>query len=140
VATKWPDQPQAVSALFSVANLYQQLGNLKEHEAFLKKIITAYPDNPQAKADASQALGNLYWQLNRPSEALSAFETALKTSPNNCQKAWSQSSIGRVYFQQGQIDESEKRFRDIVDHYSASECPEVVQDAKQFLQTLYQKP
>ncbi|MDP8255458.1 MAG: tetratricopeptide repeat protein [Candidatus Alcyoniella australis] len=140
VADNWPGQPQAVSALFAISNLYQQLGNVEQHEAQLLKILAAHPDNPQAQADASQALGNLWWQQNRPSEAIAKYEVVVKFSPNRCQRAWAQSSIGRIFFQQGEIDESEKRFRDIVDNTPTGECDEVVQDAKQFLETLYQKP
>ncbi|MEN9251083.1 MAG: tetratricopeptide repeat protein [Thermostichales cyanobacterium BF3_bins_165] len=76
-------EPNDVGALFTLANLERQQGNLSATIPLYQRIMAVRPIDQQAFRGALDTLAGVYLQLNQPAQAAQLYLQALQQNPNN---------------------------------------------------------
>ncbi|GAB4210834.1 MAG: hypothetical protein OHK0012_02140 [Synechococcales cyanobacterium] len=72
-----------IGALFALANLERETGNLTASIPLYQRIMAVRPIDAQAYRGALETLAGVYGQLNQPAQAAQLYQQALQLNPNN---------------------------------------------------------
>lgn len=139
------DHPESTYLLYSRGLIAEKLGDLKQLEIDLKKVIALKPNDAEALNALGYTLAN---KTDRLDEAFALIEQALELAPNNPAII---DSLGWAYYRKGELQKAlpllEEAFAEFPDHEVAAHLGEVLwqlertEEAKKIWhQGLEQKP
>lgn len=106
-----------VSALDSLARLYQDAGDAASALSTFQQILATVPPRHDAAFAASQAMADIYSARKDYAKAESLYLSVLSNAEKGEVRAGVQLALGRLYLDMKQVDKATAAFKEIVEKY-----------------------
>lgn len=137
IAQTYPEFQQSVSALFNVAQIYEQNNDKGALEKTYRRILERFKGNQTAFINANMGLGNLYSQQRKFAPAVESFKAIYTSYPENTQSAWAMANGARAMLELGNQGDAEALLKKLIEIFPADN--EAVVGAKTALENLYNR-
>lgn len=104
LATKYPDSPYAVNALYEKGRSYVQSNNNSQAIATFRELLNKYPESPISRKAATE-IGLLYYQNDDYNRAIEAYKYVITKYPGSEEARLAMRDLKSIYVDANRVDE-----------------------------------
>lgn len=104
LASKYPNSPYAVNALYEKGRSYVQSNNSRQAIASFRELLNKYPESPVSRKAAAE-IGLLYYQNDEYDRAIEAYKYVVKQYPGSEESRLAMRDLKSIYVDANRVDE-----------------------------------
>lgn len=104
LASKYPNSPYAVNALYEKGRSYVQSNNSRQAIASFRELLNKYPESPVSRKAAAE-IGLLYYQNDEYDRAIDAYKYVVKEYPGSEESRLAMRDLKSIYVDANRVDE-----------------------------------
>lgn len=104
LASKYPNSPYAVNALYEKGRSYVQSNNSRQAIASFRELLNKYPESPVSRKAAAE-IGLLYYQNDEYDRAIDAYKYVVKQYPGSDESRLAMRDLKSIYVDANRVDE-----------------------------------
>lgn len=104
LATKYPNSPYAVNALYEKGRSYVQSNNSSQAIATFRELLNKYPESPVSRKAAAE-IGLLYYQNDDYNRAIEAYKQVITKYPGSEEARLAMRDLKSIYVDANRVDE-----------------------------------
>lgn len=104
LASKYPNSPYAVNALYEKGRSYVQSNNSSQAIASFRELLNKYPESPVSRKAAAE-IGLLYYQNDDYDRAIEAYKHVVKNYPGSEEARLAMRDLKSIYVDANRVDE-----------------------------------
>ena len=104
LASKYPNSPYAVNALYEKGRSYVQSNNSRQAIASFRELLNKYPESPVSRKAAAE-IGLLYYQNDEYDRAIDAYKYVVKQYPGSEESRLAMRDLKSIYVDANRVDE-----------------------------------
>ncbi len=104
LASKYPNSPYAVNALYEKGRSYVQSNNSRQAIASFRELLNKYPESPVSRKAAAE-IGLLYYQNDDYDRAIDAYKYVVKQYPGSEESRLAMRDLKSIYVDANRVDE-----------------------------------
>ena len=104
LASKYPDSPYAVNALYEKGRSYVQSDNSRQAIAVFRELSDKYPESPVSRKAAAE-IGLLYYQNDDYTRAIEAYKHVITRYPGSEEARLAMRDLKSIYVDANRVDE-----------------------------------
>lgn len=104
LASKYPNSPYAVNALYEKGRSYVQSRNSNQAIATFRELLNKYPESPVSRKAATE-IGLLYYQNDDYNHAIEAYKYVISKYPGSEEARLAMRDLKSIYVEANRVDE-----------------------------------
>lgn len=104
LASKYPNSPYAVNALYEKGRSYVQSNNSRQAIASFRELLNKYPESSVSRKAAAE-IGLLYYQNDEYDRAIEAYKYVVKQYPGSEESRLAMRDLKSIYVDANRVDE-----------------------------------
>lgn len=104
LASKYPDSPYAINALYEKGRSYVQSNNSNQAIATFRELLNKYPESPVSRKAAAE-IGLLYYQNDQYDRAIEAYKHVVTKYPGSEEARLAMRDLKSIYVDANRVDE-----------------------------------
>ena len=104
LASKYPDSPYAINALYEKGRSYVQSNNSNQAIATFRELLNKYPESPVSRKAAAE-IGLLYYQNDQYDRAIAAYKHVVTKYPGSEEARLAMRDLKSIYVDANRVDE-----------------------------------